>query len=156
MENNQNFELGDLGEVSISYLRKGNLSQRPIISSKYDAIQVAWRVFDHDLIAIQEQFICIYLNRANKVIGTKAHFIGGQHSVTVDIKIILSTALRLMASSIIISHNHPSGSLIPSKNDIHLTTKMRQALDLLNIELIDHILICPEGNFKSLAESEYW
>ncbi|NVK53828.1 MAG: JAB domain-containing protein [Flavobacteriaceae bacterium] len=150
MENREKLEYGDLAEVSVSYLYKSDLKSRPKITNPYDAFQVAWRVIDKDLIGIQEQFLAIYLNISNKVIGTRCHFCGGISSVTVDIKILLVTAIKLMASSIIVAHNHPSGVLKPSDQDLRLTGKLKEALKLLDIELFDHLIISPEGNFISI------
>lgn len=150
MEGNRKMEIGDLAKVSVSYIRKSTYKKRPKITNQYDAFQVAWRVFDLNLIEIQEQFLAIYMNRSNVVIGTKLHFIGGLSSVTVDVKLIMATAINLMASCVILAHNHPSGSLEPSEQDIRLTRRVKEAFKLLDIELYDHLIISPEGNFKGI------
>ena len=70
-----------------------------------------------------------------------------------DIRIILSVGLKLACSSIILSHNHPSGNMRPSNDDIKLTKKIYEAGKLLDIIIIDHIIISSNLNFYSLAEN---
>jgi DNA repair protein RadC len=110
------------------------------------------QAMDRNALGMQEQFLAIYLNRANTVIGAKVHFIGGLSSVTVDIKVILATAIGLMASGIIICHNHPSGNLEPSSQDKLITTKMKEALELVDVSLLDHLIFSPEGKWLSFRE----
>ena len=86
------------------------------------------------------------------MIGAKVHFIGGLSSVTVDIKVILATAIGLMASGVIISHNHPSGNLEPSSQDKLITAKMREALELVDVSLLDHLILSPDGKWLSFRE----
>lgn len=154
MENKEEMEIGDLAEISVSYRYKSPLEGRPKISSQFEAFQVAWKVIDQSLIGMQEQFLAIYMNRSNVVIGTKIHFVGGLSSVTVDVKLILATAINLMASSVIVAHNHPSGTLKPSEQDIRLTIRLKESLKLLDIELYDHLIISPDGSFNSLQNED--
>jgi DNA repair protein RadC len=151
-DHNNNWEIGNLGEVSISYVYKGNLNDRPKISECYDAYQIAMSVMDKGKLGLQEQFLVIYLNRSNRVIGAKVHFIGGVSSVFVDTKIIAATAIGLLASAVILVHNHPSGSLEPSEHDKSTTVKLKEALDLLDIQVIDHLIIAPDGEWLSFIQ----
>ena len=86
------------------------LEDRPKVRKCYDVYRKAMQAMDRKALRIQEQFLAIYLNRANTVIGAKAHFVRGLSSVTVDIKIILSTEIGLLASGAVIWQNHPSGN----------------------------------------------
>ena len=87
------------------------LEDRPKIRECSDIHRIAMKAMDRNSLGMQEQFLAIYLNRANSVIGAKANFIGSLSSVTtVDIKIILSTEIGLLASGVIIFQNHPSGN----------------------------------------------
>ena len=152
MEDPNKWEIGNLGEVTVSYVYKGILKDRPVVSGRYDVYKIATQVIDRGALGMQEQFLAIYLNRANRVIGTKVHFIGGISSVTVDIKVIMATAINLMASAVIVCHNHPSGNLEPSPQDKAITGKLKDALALLDIQLLDHMILTPEGEFLSFAE----
>lgn len=152
MEDSEKWEMVNIGEVKVSYVFKGSLEDRPKIRDCYDSYKIAMQVMDRNALGMQEQFLAIYLNRANTVIGAKVHFLGGLSSVTVDIKIILATAIGLMASGVIICHNHPSGNLEPSSQDKLITAKMKEALELVDVSLLDHLILCPEGKWLSFKE----
>ena len=77
--------------------------------------------------------------------------VGGITHTVVDIRLLLKIALEQGAVSLILSHNHPSGSTIPSKEDLQLTQRVREAGQLLDIRLLDHVIIT-EKQYKSLAE----
>jgi DNA repair protein RadC len=70
----------------------------------------------------------------------------------VDIRIILAAALKLLATGVLIAHNHPSGNLKPSSEDIKITKKLKGALELMDIVLLDHIILCPEHHYLSMSE----
>ncbi len=152
MEDTNTWEIGNLAEVTVSYVLKGSLEDRPKIRECYDVYRIAMQAMDRNALGMQEQFLAIYLNRANTVIGAKVHFIGGLSSVTIDIKVILVTAIGLMASGVIISHNHPSGNLEPSNQDKLITAKMKEALELVDVSLLDHLILSPDGKWLSFRE----
>lgn len=77
---------------------------------------------------------------------------GGITGTVVDVRLILSVALKSAATGIILAHNHPSGNLQPSENDKSITRKIEQACSLLDIKLLDHLIICPEKSFLSFAD----
>jgi len=99
-----------------------------------------------------EEFWAIYLDRKNVIINKKQISLGGVSSTIVDTKIIFKHALDLLASGLILVHNHPSGSLIPSTQDIDLTKKIKQGSKLLDISLLDHIIIAGE-KYYSFADN---
>ncbi|MEY2764107.1 MAG: hypothetical protein RLZZ205_531, partial [Bacteroidota bacterium] len=70
----------------------------------------------------------------------------------VDIKLIMSVALKSLASGIILSHNHPSGNLDPSEEDIKITQRIKSACELLDIKLLDHIIMSPTKDYTSFAD----
>ena len=152
MEDCNKWEIGNLGEVTVSYVFKGSVKDRPIVKSSHDVYNIAMKIMDQGAMGMQEQFLAIYLNRAQRVIGAKVHFIGGIASVVVDIKVIAATAITLMASSVILSHNHPSGNLEPSEQDRRLTIRLKESLKLFDIELLDHMILSPEGEWLSFME----
>ncbi len=96
-----------------------------------------------------EEFWIILLNRANKVIGKEQISSGGVSGTVVDAKIIFRKALEVApASSIILCHNHPSGSLKPSQADIDITKKLKQAGETLDISVLDHLIIAENGYYS--------
>ncbi len=88
-----------------------------------------------------EEFWAIYLNNRNKVIGRQRIASGGQTSTSVDPRILFRGALECKAVSLMVTHNHPSGSLKPSSDDRRLTQQIKEAGNLLQITLIDHLII---------------
>jgi DNA repair protein RadC len=101
---------------------------------------------------LQEHFFVAYLNRFNRVLGVLHLSSGGITGTLADIRLIFGTALKAAASGIIISHNHPSGQLKPSQLDKNVTTKIREAGDMLDIKLMDHIIIGYEGKYLSFSD----
>lgn len=102
----------------------------------------------------QEHFFVCYLNVKNRLLGFREITRGGLQETVVDIKEALKWALRFKAFSIILVHNHPSGSPEPSSEDIRTTERFIKAGRLLDIAVLDHIII-GDGVFKSLAEMDY-
>ena len=147
MKNN----ITNLGEVDVVYRYTDTLNDRPEIKTAEDAIEIFKQLFNAEKLGLQEQFVAVYLNRCNKVIGTSNLFTGGVSGTVVDMKILLSVGLKLMASSILVSHNHPSGKLKPSQADLNLTKNLQQASKSLEIQILDHIIIT-ENHYFSFAD----
>lgn len=98
-----------------------------------------------------EEFWTLYLNRANEVIDNKLISRGGTTGTVIDTKIILKAGIEKLANGIILAHNHPSGNIKPSKNDIQITTKIKEAAKLIDITVLDHIII-GNNKFYSFAD----
>lgn len=96
----------------------------------------------------QEHFGVIFLNSGNEIIAKKVLFIGCTNHINVDIKVLFWEACRKNASSMIIFHNHPGGSLEPSMEDIELTDRINKACDIKGIRLLDHIIVSKYGHFN--------
>ena len=102
---------------------------------------------------LHEECWVLYLNRANRLIGKERISKGGVSSTVMDIKIIAKKAVEKLAGSIILLHNHPSGTVAPSAEDRRQTTALRKAVSLFDIDLLDHIIFgnsryfsfCDEG-----------
>jgi DNA repair protein RadC len=88
-----------------------------------------------------EEFWVILLNRANKIIGQVKLTQGGVGQTTVEIPLVLKTAIDKLASGIIVAHNHPSGNTTPSQQDIQITQKLAAACKMMDIALLDHLII---------------
>ncbi len=140
----------DIAEIKVSYTPTKQPSPR--IDSSSTAHNYMRMLFPEETIALQEQFVILYLNRANLVIGAYHAFTGGITGTVADIRIIMGVALKAMACGMVISHIHPSGSLKPSSADKHLTEKIKEAGKLMDINLLDHIILSPEGTFYSFAD----
>lgn len=110
------------------------------------------RQFYGDDIEIFESSFILLLNQANKTIGYAKISQGGITGTVVDVRIIAKYAVDSMATNVIISHNHPSGNLTPSESDKLITEKIKNGLNLLDINLLDHIIITSE-EYYSFAEN---
>ncbi len=100
----------------------------------------------------QEVFHVIFVNNSNRMLAEETLFRGGIGGLSVDVRVIFQRALRQLATGIIVSHNHPSGQLTPSAPDIELTGRIRQAGEVLNIRLLDHLIITAQGYFSFADE----
>jgi DNA repair protein RadC len=99
-----------------------------------------------------EEFWVLYLNRSNRVIDQYKLSQGGLSGTVIDIRLIFKRALELLASSIIVCHNHPSGNRNPSDNDKAITTKLKIAGAQLEIRLLDHLIIADNLYFSFADE----
>lgn len=99
-----------------------------------------------------EEFWILFLNRANKVIERMKLSQGGISGTVTDVRIIMKKALEYLASGIIVCHNHPSGNLTPSDADMKITRKIKEAGDLMDIQLLDHLIIS-EKEYYSFADN---
>lgn len=116
------------------------------------ASKVAYQLFNAVLSDLpHEEFWILFLNRNNRVIQKSCISKGGISGTVVDVRLILKPAIECMASGIILGHNHPSGNLKPSQEDINLTQKVKQAAKLLDIALMDHLII-GDQNYYSFAD----
>ena len=123
--------------------------EKPKITSS----QLAYSIFQSILCDLHhEEFWTSYLNRSNKLIDKLQISQGGISGTVTDIRILMRKALELRASSIIICHNHPSGNLSASQQDISITKKIKEAASLFDIALLDHIIIGNNGKYLSFAD----
>ncbi len=99
-----------------------------------------------------EEFWVIYLNRSNKIIEKIKMSQGGISGTVVDIRLILKKAIENLASSIILSHNHPSGQLKASQQDKELTQKLKKAAFYLDISVLDHVIVADNQYFSFADE----
>lgn len=130
--------------------RKGaDPDEKPRISSSKEAFdQLAG-----DLMDLQhEEFWVLLVNRAHRVIKKKRVSGGGVSGTVADPKIIFKMALEELASGVIVAHNHPSGNLSASQSDIDLTKKLKEAGKFLEIQLLDHVIICGQKYFSFADE----
>jgi DNA repair protein RadC len=100
----------------------------------------------------KEVFVVIFLNQANKILHHEIISEGGITGTVADPRIILQKALEHNATSIILSHNHPSGNLKPSRQDELLTDKIKNAAAYFDIRVTDHIIVSSEGYFSFADE----
>ena len=142
-----------VGEMTATYLMKPNIkvSDLPMIGNSKDAYNILLPFFEKYIDYIECGGV-IFLNKAGRVIATALLFVGGTDSCIIDGRVIFQHALLFNAHSVIIAHNHPSGNLKPSEADIKLTKKIDQSGQIMNIQLLDHIIVCNDGTYLSFKD----
>ena len=127
----------------------GDLLQRTKVTTSKEIAQYLRSILkDHS----HEVFAVLFLNQANKIKNFKIMSRGGITGTVADPRIILKQALDENATAIILSHNHPSGNLKPSRADLELTHKIKTAASFFDIKVMDHIIVSDEGHY-SFADS---
>jgi DNA repair protein RadC len=164
-----NNNLNSLGKLGLSELQKfkgiGEAKAISIIAAlelgrrrketeqeKREIIKSSKDVFDLMKSSFQdlpyEEFWLLMLNRSNTVIKKELLSRGGIAGTVVDVRIIFKTAIEQLATSLIVCHNHPSGNLKPSDADLKITNQIKQAGNLLEIILNDHLIITDNGYYS--------
>ncbi len=141
--------VANITEIEVSY--KTLNTNKPVVKSSQDAYNYLKESWDMNTIELQEVFKILLLNRANQILGVYEVSKGGTAGTLVDAKLIFAVALKSGASSIILSHNHPSGNKRASQADISLTKKLKSAALFLDLEILDHIILTGEG-YSSMAD----
>ena len=139
--------LFSFNEITVNYTSK---HLGPVIHGSRDAYDLMlpnWTDIEYT-----ESFFIILLNRSNKVLGVCKISIGGLAGTVTDPKKIFQTALKANASSLILTHNHPSGNLSPSKSDNEITKKCVNAGKFLDLLVLDHIIVTRHGYFSFADE----
>ena len=96
----------------------------------------------------QEHLVALYLNTQNQIIHQQTIFIGSATRSIAEPREILHYAIKHMATSLILVHNHPSGAVSPSRNDDHVTKLVKEACDLMGIVLLDHLIVSHSSYFS--------
>ncbi|MBQ0159011.1 MAG: JAB domain-containing protein [Bacteroidales bacterium] len=121
------------------------LGRKTVVSEHVGVIRTPSDVYKavcNDLTGLDhEEFMVLYLGQKNQIIKKQLIGVGGMTCTIVDVRIIFQVAMQCKAANIAVAHNHPSGTLAPSKSDKELTEQIRKAGSILNIKLVDHVII---------------
>lgn len=142
----------NVSEIKVAYITSDTPKVK--IKSGEDAYNVLLESWNLDTIELQEEFKILLLNRANEVLGIYPLSRGGITGTVVDQRLIFAVALKCNATGIIMCHNHPSGKLLPSEADITLTKSIGKCSDLLEINLLDHLIITKNGFYSFSNEGK--
>ncbi len=145
-----------LAELKVSYKRNrpktDNQVRMPFfVASPICCEKYLRSVWDKDTIELREEFLVVCLNGAHEVLGWVKLHTGGLNQSPVDLRMVLAVALQTASTSLILAHNHPSGSLTPSPEDVALTRRVKDSAALLGIKVLDH-LIMTRDHYTSLSE----
>lgn len=141
----------EVAEVKLIYKNKVKAEDRPLVTNSQDAYEVFLSNWSEQ-IGLLEEFYILLLDRANRVMG---HYLVSQGSMVgtlVDAKVVFIAALKTRAHAIIMAHNHPSTRLNPSQADKDLTKKLKDAGEFLDLPILDHLILSPEGGYYSFAD----
>jgi DNA repair protein RadC len=149
--NKQENEL-QAAEVKLIYKSKIPASKRIQIKTSRDAFRIFLEHWNMDTIEHHEEFKVMLLNNKNEVLGIAEISKGGITSTVTDPRIVYQYALMAHATGIIVAHNHPSSNPTPSESDVSITKKLSEAGNILSITLLDHIILCADSTYYSLAD----
>lgn len=140
----------EVAEIEVSYSHKIESANRVKISCSEDAFNMCKSFWKYPM-DYRECAYAIYMDKANSVLGYFLVSVGGISGTVIDVRLVIETALKVHASSIILAHNHPSGNNRPSEADLSITGKMKDACAVLDILLLDHLIVY-SGGYTSLAD----
>ena len=142
-----------VNEIKISYTEKTITSIINSVTNSFEVAQLLFEDWDSDTIGLQESFKVVLLNNSNKVKGIYQISQGGITGTIVDLRILFAVVLKTISIGIILCHNHPSGKLMPSEADKRLTQKIKKAADFLDIKVLDHLILAPDGSYFSFTDN---
>jgi DNA repair protein RadC len=137
-------------ELSVTY-KPGFMYETPIDNSE-SAHKLLLTIWDKERLNMQEQIVAFFINAGKRIIGYKLISTGDMHSAAGNTKLIASFALQTLSCSVILAHNHPGGGLVPSKADVALTQQLKDALRLIEVTLLDHLIIAERRYFSMWDE----
>jgi DNA repair protein RadC len=143
----------NISEVRLVYRTKVKASERLQVKCSKDAFDIFMENWDLDSIEHIEEFKLMLVTRSNKVLGIASISKGGISGTVTDVRIILQFAIKANSSRMIICHNHPSGNLNPSESDTKITHKIKEAGNLMDIQLLDHLILTMDGSYYSFADN---
>lgn len=136
-----------IAEIEINYKPSRPISELPYVTNSRSAADVLRSLWS-DRIGYKEEFYILILNTGNRVLGFSKIGEGGMSFVPVDIREIVQTVLLANGSKVILAHNHPSGTLRPSKADIELTNKVVRCMKIFEFDVLDHIILTPDDYYS--------
>ena len=146
-----------LAELKVSYRRgrpKNDKRERMpfLVSSSVSCEKYLRSVWDDDTMELREEFVLLCLNGAHEVLGWVKLHTGGFNQAHVDLRLVLGIALLTASSAVIVAHNHPSGNLTPSPEDMAMTRRLKEAGALIGVNVLDHLILTRDG-YCSFSES---
>lgn len=139
-----------VGEVELTY-RSTSRSRSKIYSSE-DAYKILLPTYKEGTICYKEYFKVLLLSQSNQVLGYTLISEGGITETCADVRVILQAALLTNSVALVLAHNHPSGNLKPSRQDMEITKQVKEAAKLMRISVIDHLILTDAGYYSFADE----
>lgn len=124
--------------------------ERVTLEGPSDVADILYHYLEHE---DREHFVTLMLDVKNRVIGVHTVSIGTLNASLVSARDVFKAAILCNAASIVLGHNHPSGDVTPSPEDLHVTEILQKAGTLMDIEVLDHVIVGQEGSYHSLKRS---
>ncbi|MFO7868385.1 MAG: DNA repair protein RadC [Bacteroidales bacterium] len=143
---------------AISLMAALEIGRRRTVGKKKETIKITAssdvhkHMFPYVADLPHEEFWVLYLRRNNTIIATERVSIGGVSGTVIDVKIISKRAIELLASALILVHNHPSGNKNPSEADKNITCKMKETAQLFDCAVLDHVIVAVDTYFSFADE----
>ena len=149
-----------LAELKVSYRRgrprDGKQGRTPFfVASSQSCAEYLRRLWDDDTIELREEFVLLCLSGSHEVLGWVKLHTGGFNHAAIDLRLVLGVALQTASSSVVVAHNHPSGSLTPSPEDRALTRRLAEACELVGVRFLDHVIVTRDASY-SFADNGKW
>ena len=144
------FENALMPPVFRVHLVRENGGERLSLDGPNDAARILCSYLEHE---DREHFVAMMLDVKNRIIGIHTVSIGTLNAAIIAPREVFKAAILSNASAVILGHNHPSGDVTPSPEDIHVTMNLKSAGFLLGIEVLDHVIVGEQGSFHSLKRS---
>ncbi|TMU50737.1 JAB domain-containing protein [Flagellimonas algicola] len=144
-----------VNEIQISYRERLSTLRSFSLSNSYEVAQLLFKNWDSNTIGLHETFKILLLNQSNKVKGIYPLSMGGISATLVDLRILFAIVLKTLSVGIILAHNHPSGQMRASEADRQLTQKIQQGAKLFDVQVLDHIILAPDGRYYSFADNGF-
>lgn len=141
-------------KIKVSFTPKKCITSRIAIHSSKDAYTALMNIYDMNTIHLYEEFIVLYLDRRNRIMGWRKIGQGNCAGVVVNLQLIFGIAVQSSTSAIIISHNHPSNFTKPSQQDKDMTSKIRDGCKLFDMKLLDHLIVTADSFYSFADEGE--
>jgi DNA repair protein RadC len=118
------------------------------VASPVSCEQYLRSLWDEDTIELREEFVLLCLNGAHEVLGWVRLHTGGFNHSPVDVRLVIGVALQTASSAVVVAHNHPSGGLNPSAEDVAVTRRIAEAAALMGIRLLYHLILTRDGCYS--------
>lgn len=141
-----------INEIKVSYKGNIKITDLPEVTCSEDAADLLYQHWNKKNIGLHESFKVILLNKAIRVKGIYEVSSGGITQRPIDIRMLFAVLLNTASTSVILAHNHPSGTLKPSESDKRLTRRISEAGNLLGITVLDHLILTPDGQYFSFLD----
>ena len=141
-----------VGEVELSY--KPQFKSLHQVTCSEDAYKYMLSTYKKGTICYKEYFKVLFLNQANQILGYTLISEGGITETCADVRLIMQAALLTNSVALILAHNHPSGNLKPSRQDMEITKQVKEAARLMRITVTDHLILTDAGYYSFADEGE--